>query len=163
MSPGMTARPSRSIVRVSSPASEMIASDVPTAEMNSPLSATASAMEKRSSTVMILPFVRIMSGGRGCEWETLETSASASEAPVARSVLYWAAIAPGGGLPAPSPARRPILQIELDPLDAGDRAHDGTQALLNRADARRRASASALLAHDRAGDGHDSVAGHDRE
>ena len=41
---------------------------VPTATMRSPRTATACAIENASSTVMIFPFVRIVSAGCCCAW-----------------------------------------------------------------------------------------------
>jgi hypothetical protein len=59
ISPGMTARPFRSMRCVRGPANAAIAWLLPVARMRSPRIATASEIEKRSSTVMILPFDRI--------------------------------------------------------------------------------------------------------
>ena len=56
ISPGMAVRPLRSIVLVPGPASLAISWVEPTATMRSPLTATAWAIVKRSSTVTILPF-----------------------------------------------------------------------------------------------------------
>ena len=65
ISPGMTARPRRSIRRVAGDASFATSASLPTATMRSPRMATACAIEKRSSTVMIFPFDR-MTSGAGC-------------------------------------------------------------------------------------------------
>ena len=61
ISPGMTALPPRSIRLVFGPASRVISWLVPTATMRSPRIATACAIVKRSSTVMIFPFDRTRS------------------------------------------------------------------------------------------------------
>ena len=63
ISPGVTALPPRSIRLVFGPASRVISWLVPTATMRSPRIATACAIVKRSSTVMIFPFDRTRSAG----------------------------------------------------------------------------------------------------
>ena len=62
INPGTTARPRRSILRVAGPAICPICWLVPTAITRSPFMATAWAIVNFSSTVMILPLVRMKSG-----------------------------------------------------------------------------------------------------
>ena len=64
--PGHDGFAARSMRRVFGPARRAISWVVPTATMRSPLTATACAIEKRSSTVMILPLVRMMSAAACC-------------------------------------------------------------------------------------------------
>ena len=68
MRPGITVLPCKSILRVSGPVSRMMSRVLPTATSRSPFTASASATEKRSSTVTTLPWVRIRSAGVVCPW-----------------------------------------------------------------------------------------------
>src|SRR5712671_1762247 len=76
----MTERPRKSIRRVFAPASRRMSALVPTFTMRSPLMATACAIVNRSSTVMIFPLERMMSGVVcwAATSETVVTSAKAS-------------------------------------------------------------------------------------
>src|SRR6185503_12321628 len=69
MKPGVIERPRRSIRRVFGPASRVTSWFVPTARMRSPRTATACAIVNFSSTVMILPLVK-MTSATGC-WARL--------------------------------------------------------------------------------------------
>src|SRR5262245_36955565 len=66
MSPGITVRRLRSMVRVCGPLSRSVSAAVPTATIRPPRIASDSAMVKRSSTVTILPLVRMVSAGCAC-------------------------------------------------------------------------------------------------
>ena len=85
ISPGMTVRPPRSIRRVPAPASLPMSSLLPTATMRSPRMATACAIVKRSSTVMIFPFDRMRSGG-GCCARGIAAASTNSEPATASSL-----------------------------------------------------------------------------
>src|SRR5438105_3072135 len=75
--PGTTAFPPTSIRRVFGPARRLIWSLVPTATIRSPRTAMACRMEKRSSTVMILPLVITISAAGACA----RTAATAGNRP----------------------------------------------------------------------------------
>src|SRR5215470_1193679 len=66
MSPGITVRRLRSMTRVCGPFSLSVSAAVPTATTRLPRIASDSAMLKRSSTVTIFPFVRMVSAGCAC-------------------------------------------------------------------------------------------------
>src|SRR5215468_375557 len=66
MSPGITVRRLRSMTRVCGPLSLSVSAVVPTATMRVPRIASDSAMVKRSSTVTILPLMRMVSAGCAC-------------------------------------------------------------------------------------------------
>src|SRR5262245_39068159 len=66
MRPGITDSPRKSMRRVFGPARRFTSTLLPTPTMRSPLTASACAMENRSSTVMTLPFEKIMSGAVCC-------------------------------------------------------------------------------------------------
>ena len=84
MSPGMTARPRRSILRVAGVASFRTSASVPTATMRSPRTAIACATVKRSSTVMIFPFEKMTSGAGCCAGRVDTAPANTSATTVAR-------------------------------------------------------------------------------
>ena len=131
ISPGMTARPPRSIRLVLGPASRPISSFVPTATMRSPRIATACAIVKRSSTVMIFPFDRIRSLARGLLRASIAPARHDGEparrrprqsARSHRSLPVLRRGQPSIGIrrPSPRPANRllPVVQNDLHPRAA---------------------------------------------
>jgi hypothetical protein len=82
INPGMTARPARSTTRVCGPLSASTSAVVPTLRMRSPLTASACAMVKRSSTVMILPLMSTVSGA--CARAGVAAAKAANASPTTR-------------------------------------------------------------------------------
>jgi hypothetical protein len=69
INPGITARPPRSMTRVPRPINTRTSRSEPTATKRPPRIATASWIENRGSTVMILPLRKTKSAGAGAAAE----------------------------------------------------------------------------------------------
>ncbi len=100
--PGMTGRLLRSMMRVAGPACAAIASSGPTARMRSPAMATAEAMVNAGSTVMTLPFLKMMSAAAVAGRADTGCAAAGADTPLASTAAAAVAVPA-----APAPVRKP--------------------------------------------------------